>query len=254
MNHPAGPEQPSLSPSEEADSASTATAPTAPRPQSPAPQRAPIEGPPLTKSLAAAMRRCLSLLIPGEYIVAWSPQIRISALFHRRIILVATTGRLLEFRRGFFGGYDLFGIRWQDIERVEVRSNVFSSRLLVRAFDMPDFTTADLSPNARILQYVFNGFDRNSCAAVYRMIQTNEQSWREKRRTRQIEEMRAKSGGFQVGNGSGFGGGKQMVHESSPGVAMTPSERISQAKDMLDKGLISDSEFETIKARIVGEL
>jgi hypothetical protein len=118
---------------------------------------------------------------------------------------------------------------------------------------MPDFMSADLGPNARVLQYIFNGYERNSLAAVYRMVQTNEQSWREKRRNRQIEELRAKSGGFQMG-GSGFGGSQSMVHESSPGVMMKPAERIAQARDMLDKGLISDSEFETIKARIVSEL
>jgi hypothetical protein len=62
--------------------------------------------------------------------------------------------------------------------------------------------------------------------------------------------MRAKSGGIQLGS-SAF----------SPGSASPPNggqedsvARLEKAKAMLDKGLISDAEFEALKARIVNAL
>lgn len=199
-------------------------------------------------NLAHAMAYLSTLLVEGEKVIAWSPQRRLHALFHRRVILIATTGRLLEFHRKILGGYNLFSVRWQDIERADIRSGIFSADVVVRAYDMPDFMSSDLAPNARLLQYTFRGFEPHSAAAVYRIAQHNEQAWREKRRTRQMEELRAKSGGFAVGGSGGVGALSQAAVQGSP------TDRLATAKGMLEKGLISDSEFETIKARIVGEI
>ncbi|WP_238326357.1 SHOCT domain-containing protein [Burkholderia pseudomallei] len=78
--------------------------------------------------------------------------------------------------------------------------------------------------------------------AIYRICQAQEQAWREKRRQRELEEMRAKSGGFQ----GSFGDSAATTSES-------PTERLQKAKAMLDQGLISDSEYETIKAKVISQ-
>ena len=57
--------------------------------------------------------------------------------------------------------------------------------------------------------------------------------------------MRARAGGVQVGNLAG------AVSDSTAGDA---SQRLQQAKAMLDAGLISDSEYETLKAKIISQV
>jgi hypothetical protein len=92
---------------------------------------------------------------------------------------------------------------------------------------------------------VLGGLRKGDAESVYRVSQANEQAWREKRRQRELEELRAKSGGVQIG--------------STPGAASAPAEenpaeRLERAREMLAKGLINDSEYEAIKARVLGAL
>jgi hypothetical protein len=42
--------------------------------------------------------------------------------------------------------------------------------------------------------------------------------------------------------------------QSLPGESSDPTERLQRAKDMVAKGLITDAEYEAIKARIVSGL
>ena len=65
---------------------------------------------------------------------------------------------------------------------------------------------------------------------------------------RELEEMRARSGGIQFGS-SGAG-----AAQPGSGAADDTVTRLEKAKAMLDKGLISDAEFEALKARIVNTL
>ena len=77
-----------------------------------------------------------------------------------------------------------------------------------------------------------------------------DQAWREKRRVRELEELRARSGGIRIGtSGAGAGLGPPASGGQDDAVA-----RLEKAKAMLDKGLISDAEFEALKARIVNTL
>jgi hypothetical protein len=63
---------------------------------------------------------------------------------------------------------------------------------------------------------------------------------------REIEQMRARSGGIQFSSG-----GLPMQPPSDGGVQADPVKRLQQAKQMLEQKLISDSEYEAIKAKIV---
>jgi hypothetical protein len=81
---------------------------------------------------------------------------------------------------------------------------------------------------------------------MYRICQQHDQVWREKRRVRELEELRAKSGGVQIG-AAGLGA-------AGVGADSEPARRLRQAREMLEAKLISDSEFESIKAKIVSSL
>jgi Short C-terminal domain len=193
-------------------------------------------------SIQAALQLIASLLVPGETISTYAVQRRIHALVHRRMVVVGTSGRLMALERHVFGGYTLHDIRWQDMKQAHLSAGPLAADLEISAFAQPDLATA-----GQLRTLSIRGLRKDQAQAVYRLCQGNDQAWREKRRIRELEELRAKSGGIQMGGGSGF---------SAPaaGAAMDPVAKLSQAKEMLDKGLISDAEYESLKARIVSSM
>jgi hypothetical protein len=182
-----------------------------------------------------------SLLVAGETIDAYAVQRRIFALNHRRAIVCATSGRFIGVTRGLFGGFNPETVRWQDIKDIEIHVGMLGANLTITALAAPDLAVAG---QTRMLAYV--GLRKEQAEAVYRICQAQEQAWREKRRVRELEEMRAKSGGIQVGTAVGGA--------SSGNAADSPAARLAQAKEMYDQKLITDSEYESLKARIVGGL
>jgi hypothetical protein len=73
---------------------------------------------------------------------------------------------------------------------------------------------------------------------------------------RSIEEMRAAAGGVQIATGIYPTGAGERLSEATAVSALgeDPAARLSRARDMLSKGLISDAEFEAVKAKIIGAL
>ncbi len=185
-----------------------------------------------------AFRYLLEMLVVGESLECMAIQRRLFAITHRREILSPTTGRLIGMRRGLFGGYTPVDIRWQDIKNVQISSGIFGSDLVVTAFTQPD-----LAINGRTQTHVFGGLRKAQAQAIYRICQAQEQAWREKRRVRELEELRAKSGGVTLGQGSlGDMGSTDVL------------TRLAKAKELLTAGLISDSEYEVIKTRVVSAI
>jgi Bacterial PH domain len=196
--------------------------------------------------LAEAVQHLNALLVPGETLVALAVQRRLFALMHRRVLIAATTGRLIRIQRGLFGGYSPIDMRWQDIESAHLRVRIFSAELTITSRGRQDLA----STGQTIGVIGAEGLRKDEAEQVYRAAQAQEQSWREKRRVRDLDELRAKSGGIQLGGGgSGLGG-------SGGGGAAgdDPLARLQRAKEMLAGGLITDSEYESIKAKIVDRM
>jgi hypothetical protein len=81
-----------------------------------------------------------------------------------------------------------------------------------------------------------------------------DQAWREKRRIRELEELRARAGGIQFGGGGAYAtpaGVADFGAGAAAGAAPDATRRLSEAKKLLDERLITDSEYEAIKARIL---
>jgi hypothetical protein len=179
-----------------------------------------------------------SILIPSESLEAWAIQHRLFALAHRRVLVAATSGRLIMITRPLLGGFDVCDIRWQDLEEVTLRVGILAADLAVRAGKAADLASQGA---AGVRRLDFPGLRKGQAQAVYRICQAQDQAWREKRRIRELEELRARSGGIQV--------------SSSPSAAAPASSdavrRLQEAKQMLDERLITDSEYEAIKAKIV---
>jgi hypothetical protein len=177
-----------------------------------------------------------SVLIPGETLEAWAVQRRVYALVHRRVLIAATSGRLIVLARRLLGGFDVTTIRWQDLEEVTLSVGMLSADLAVRAGKATDLASFGAQGAQRV---EFTGLRKAQAQAVYRICQAQDQAWREKRRVRELEELRARSGGIQVGTGSAAAGESDAVR------------RLKEAKEMLDARLITDAEYEAIKAKIV---
>jgi hypothetical protein len=192
-------------------------------------------------TILRALDRISSILVPGEAIEAYAVQRRIFAMKHRRDIVIATTGRLILMRRGFFGGFAIQDVRWQDVKDARIKVGILGADITLEALSAPDMAVAGEKQTL-----VYTGFRKEEAQAVYRVCQGQEQAWREKRRLRELEELRAKSGGFDMGSARGT--------SPTPGAGDDSVARLQRAKEMLEKGLIADSEYETIKARIVGSL
>lgn len=183
-----------------------------------------------------------SVLIPSETLEAWAIQRRIFALSHRRLIIAATSGRLIQLTRKLLGGFDVSDIRWQDLEEVTLRVGMLGADLLVRAGRATDLASQGSQGSQRL---EFQGLRKEQAQAVYRICQAQDQAWREKRRVRELEELRARSGGIQVSGGGGFAPAPGMAGQSDA------VRRLQEAKQMLDGKLITDAEYEAIKAKIV---
>jgi len=181
-----------------------------------------------------------SVLIAGETLEAWAIQRRVFALTHRRVLIAATTGRLIVITRPLLGGFALVSVRWQDLEEVTLRVGVLGADLGIRAGSATDLASLG-TQGAQRVQFV--GLRKAQAQAVYRICQAQDQAWREKRRVRELEELRARSGGIQLSAGSGLQG--------ATGAGDDAMRRLEEAKRLLDAHLITDAEYESIKAKIV---
>jgi hypothetical protein len=193
--------------------------------------------------LSGALATLQDLLTSGETLEAWATQHRLFALTHRRLCIAATSGRFISLDRRLFGGYESVNIRWQDLKETRISAGILAADLTLVAQ-----TSSDLSVGAEVNRvWSFEGLLKEQAQAMYRICQQHDQVWREKRRVRELEELRAKSGGMQFA--AGVAGSAAPV-----GAESEPARRLRQARDMLEAKLISDAEFESIKAKIVSSL
>jgi hypothetical protein len=217
-----------------------ATEPAAASPPTPAPSKPNYED----RTIVAALDLIQGLLVAGESLQAYAVQRRIFALTHRRIVVGATTGRFIALSRHLFGGYTLADVRWQDLHDASLNEGILGADLSITSSAMGDLASAD-KPGASA---TYQGLRKEEARRVYRVCQGQEQAWREKRRVRDLDEMRARSGGIQLG-----GTAPPFVAQAGDG-GEDPGSRLRRAKEMLDAGLITDAEYEAIKARIVDRL
>lgn len=195
--------------------------------------------------LQTALEHLRSLLIDGETLEAWAAQKRMFALISRRMIVAATSGRFIALYRGLFGGFTMQDIRWQDLRDTRLKVGLFAAELTIKASSQSDLTIASTGPGA----WAFRGLDKAQAQQIYRLAQTHEQAWREKRRVRELEEMRARAGGVQISTAPPLVPAGTVSQTGGDGIA-----KLQQAKQLLEAKLISDTEYESIKARVIGAL
>ena len=203
-------------------------------------------------STRRALDTLRGLLTTDETLEAWAMQHRLFALTHRRTCIAATSGRFIMLERRLLGGYDSADIRWQDLKETRIRAGILSADLTLVAQSSSDLNIA--TEGSRV--WTFSGLCKDQAQAIYRICQQHDQVWREKRRVRELEELRAKSGGVQFGNAAADYAPPPRDGAAAGAAAAEsePARRLRQARDMLDAKLISDAEYESIKAKIVSGL
>ena len=192
--------------------------------------------------LTKALEHLNSVLVSGETLEAWAIQRRLFALTKRRILIAATSGRFIQIKRGLLGGYDMTDFRWQDLGDAKIKVGIFGADVFMKIYGSTDLAISKDSNQVLILR----GLRKEQAEQIYRLAQAQDQSWREKRRIRELEELRAKSGGVIIGN--------NPVTQQPGNASEDASSKLQQAKEMLDKRLITDSEYESIKAKIISGL
>jgi hypothetical protein len=189
------------------------------------------------------LKHLRSILIEGETLEAWAAQSRWFALTHRRLLLGATSGRLIALTRPLLGGFDISDLRWQDLVDVKLHVGVIAATLTLTTIPRSDLVL-ESGKQHQVVQYT--GIRKKQAEAIYRIAQTEFQAWREKRRVRELEELRARSGGLSGNLGPGLAGAAAASREAQ-------SEAVRQlrhAKELLEARLISDAEYEALKAKI----
>ncbi len=198
-------------------------------------------------SVRRALDTLQGLLTAGETLEAWAVQHRLFALTHRRACIAATSGRFISLSRHLLGGYDSADIRWQDLKETRIRAGIIAADLTLVAQ-----ASSDLNISSEVNRvWTFQGLCKDQAQAIYRICQQHDQVWREKRRVRELEELRARSGGVQIGAGAGSAAAGAAAADGGESEA---TRRLRQAREMLDAKLISDAEFESIKAKIISGL
>lgn len=192
--------------------------------------------------ITKALDHLNSVLVSGETLDAWAIQRRLFAITKRRILIAATSGRFIEIKRGLLGGFNMVDFRWQDLADARIKVGIFGADIFMKVSGSSDLAISEDANQVLILP----GFRKEQAEKVYRLAQAQDQSWREKRRIRDLEELRAKSGGMTIGTNS--------VSPQSGSSSDDASAKLEKAKEMLDKKLITDSEYESIKARIISGL
>jgi len=193
--------------------------------------------------IEAVVEQLRGLLVPGETLDTWAAERRIFALLHRRLVVGATSGRVVALRRGLFGGFRVEDLRWQDLQDAKLDVGILGATVTLTALNQSDLASAERAAGA----LAFKGLRKEQAQSLYRACQAQEQAWREKRRVRELEELRAKSGGINLSGGMGAAPAGEDGSQALAG-------RLQRARDMRQQGLLTDAEFEQVKARILSEL
>ncbi|NBU83973.1 MAG: hypothetical protein EBS21_05110 [Sphingomonadaceae bacterium] len=185
-----------------------------------------------------ALDKLSSTLMNDEEIVSQAVQHRIFALWHRRVSLAITNSRIVVVERGLLGGFTMKDIQWKDLADVKIDQNVLSQ------YCGSNLVFAHYSGSVGAIEVA--GIPDREASEIYSKSQAEEQAWEEKRRVRAIEEKRAASGGVTIHSGPQS---SVPTAQAFSGNAML--EQIENAKRLLDSGVISDAEFQEMKAKII---
>ena len=192
-----------------------------------------------------ANSKLLDYLIEGESIIVKGLDTRPFALFKRRQIFAVTNSRIIRLERGLLGGFEMLDYQWKDLKDAQISENVFPSitgSTLTFTFQANSEEPIEVYPEIEV------------ASKAYRHSQQEEQAWEEKRRIRDMEEKRAKSGGVFIGQGSNPIQSNNPINDNQDKQQKRKvdiSDELFKLKKLLDEGVLSDAEFQEMKSKIL---
>jgi hypothetical protein len=186
-----------------------------------------------------ANEKLSTVLMASEVIASKAIQVRIFSLWSRRTLVAITNSRLLVLKRGVFGGFKMQDIQWKDLKDARMKENILSN--------VCGSNVNFEHLNAGVGKMDVKGLPNQGATEIYTKAQAEEQAWEEKRRVREIEDVRAASGGTVIHTGAPASSSE--APQSRHGGNML--QQIEDAKKLLDQGVISDAEFQEMKAKII---
>ncbi len=152
-------------------------------------------------------------------------------------MVAITNSRLIVLNRGVLGGFKMKDIQWKDLHDAKLKQNILSG--------MCGSNINFEHLNEAVGELHVKGIPNSEASEIYSKAQAEEQAWEEKRRIREIEDVRAASGGTVIHTGAT----NQSSEQAGRGENIL--KQIEDAKKLLDQGVISDAEFQEMKAKIL---
>jgi hypothetical protein len=187
-------------------------------------------------AIQAIASEVAAILTPNEEIICVALQ-NATAVTVKKDAVVVTSNRVILYKPGLLGRISFVDFQWRDVVSVKMNQGMLSTEITVQ-------NTSGES------QRVGN-LDKEQAKRLYGIAQQYEQEWREKRRVREMEEARAKSGGVFLGS-MPFSSGPVAPAPAEP--VEDPVQRMAKAKAMWDQGFITETEFQALKAKILSTL
>jgi len=186
-----------------------------------------------------ANQKLQSTLIKDETVIASGLQKRLFALFGRRDMVAITSSRLIQISRSQLGGFDMKDYQWKDLHDAQMSENIIPNIFGAKLVLIAGSGNRDIS---------IDGLPSDVASAIYSYAQAQEQEWEEKNRIRDLEEKRAMSGAYVVNVGGQSGGSGASGGDKGDMFAS-----LEKAKQLFDSGVISDAEYQELKAKIISK-
>lgn len=173
-----------------------------------------------------------------EKILTASEELRYIAIQQRPLInwapdcIVVTNRRVILYQPKMLGRVDMQDYVWRKIQNVKLKENMIGATLIFSTVENNQLITLDYLP-------------KEQARELYRIAQEQEEAVQEERRLRRMEEDRARSGGVQIMQQIG-------TTPSHAGTApVDPVQKLQQLKQLLEAGLLTESEYESKRAEII---
>ena len=153
--------------------------------------------------------------------------------------VVLTNRRFIIYKPKLLGGASFDDYIWRDLHDARLKEGFMRATLTM------------LTVKGRRLSVEY--LPKEQARRLYSFAQEMEEKVREERRVRKMEETRAAAGGITL-QGVGPSAQLQAPAAPAPSVAEDPVQKLKQLKEMMDAGLIAESEYEAKKAEILSRM
>lgn len=189
------------------------------------------------RAVEAVHDKISQLLTTGEEILYIAIQVK-PVINISPDCVVLTSKRFILYRPSLLGKVEFEDYIWRELHDAKLEENMLGATLTLHTMEGKELMMDHL-PKAQARR-------------LYALAQEMEEKTIEERRQREMEEKRAAAGGIMLG-------GATLPAAPPPPPAPTPAPDdpllvLKKLKDMLDAGLIKDTEYEAKKAEILSRM